>query len=171
MRTKTINLYQYDELSEEAKEKALEKLADINIDYGWWRSTYEDAEIIGLKIIEFDIDRTSFCHGDFICTARDCADKLIKEHGKQCETYKTAKAYIAEYEMAEKNLEHDEYGDIASYKEEQLLDDITNEFKRSLLEDYSIILRKEYEYLTGKEAIEESIRANEYEFDENGKLQ
>ena len=32
------------------------------------------------------------------------------------------------------------------------------------------MLRNEYEYLTSEEAVIESIRANEYEFTEDGKL-
>ena len=47
---------------------------------------------------------------------------------------------------------------------------IEDEFLKSLLEDYSIILQKEYEYQTSEEAIIESIKANDYEFTEDGKL-
>ena len=44
------------------------------------------------------------------------------------------------------------------------------EFLKSILEDYSIILQKEYEYLTSREAVEETIEANDYHFTENGNL-
>jgi hypothetical protein len=44
------------------------------------------------------------------------------------------------------------------------------EFLKSLLEDYRIILSKEYDYLTSRESIIETIEANEYEFDENGNI-
>ena len=40
MRTININLYKYDELSPQAKEKALEHYSDINTDYEWWDCTY-----------------------------------------------------------------------------------------------------------------------------------
>jgi len=49
-------------------------------------------------------------------------------------------------------------------------DDLDADFLKSLLEDYRIILSKEYDYLTGEEAIKETIQANEYEFTEGGKL-
>ncbi len=41
-------------------------------------------------------------------------------------------------------------------------------FLNSLIEDYSIILQKESEYLMSNEAIIETIEANEYEFKANG---
>lgn len=40
------------------------------------------------------------------------------------------------------------------------LDDLDNEFLHNLLEDYRIMLNKEYDYLTSCEAIVESIDAN-----------
>ena len=39
-----------EKLSDKAKQKAIEKFYDINVDYDWWDSVYEDAKNIGLKI-------------------------------------------------------------------------------------------------------------------------
>ena len=60
MRYEKIKVYEFNELSEEAKEKAIEKLWNINVDYEWWDCVYDDAENIGLKIKEFDLDRGSY---------------------------------------------------------------------------------------------------------------
>jgi hypothetical protein len=49
-------------------------------------------------------------------------------------------------------------------------EDIDANFLRSLLEDYRIMLQKEYEYLTSEETIIETIEANEYEFTEKGEM-
>jgi hypothetical protein len=49
-------------------------------------------------------------------------------------------------------------------------DDLENEFKNNLLEEYANILQLECEYLQSEEAIKETIEANEYEFDEDGNL-
>lgn len=57
MKTKSYNVYKFNELSEESQQKAIENLYDINVDYDWWESTHEDAKTIGLEITEFDIDR------------------------------------------------------------------------------------------------------------------
>ena len=63
MKTLTINLYQFSELSDEAKEKAISNLSDINVDFDWWTNTYEDAARIGLKITSFDLDRNCVLFG------------------------------------------------------------------------------------------------------------
>lgn len=53
MKTKTITLYSFDELSDDAKEKAIDKLYNLNVDYEWWDSTFDDAKRIGLEIRGF----------------------------------------------------------------------------------------------------------------------
>ena len=95
MRTIETVVYNFDELSEEAKKKAIESMADINVDYEWYEFIYE-----------FD-----------------------KE-----------------------------------------LDTLEYNFQQSLSEDYLSMLKKEYEYKTSEEAIIETIKANDYEFTEDGKL-
>ena len=57
METRTCNVYTFEELSPEGQRKAIERYYDINVDHEWWRYTYDDAEDIGLKITEFDLDR------------------------------------------------------------------------------------------------------------------
>ena len=170
MRTEIItrNLYKFKELSDDAKDKAIEKLWDINVDYDWWQWTYDDAEEIGLKLTRFDLDR-SYCKGEFINTAENVAQKIIENHGDTCETYKDAQNYLKELEAAiAKNLEENADCD---YPEDYLdIEEINDDFLNALLEDYRIILQKEYDYLTSREAIIETIEANEYEFDEDGNL-
>ena len=172
MRTEMIEkkFYKFDELSEKAKEYVIEKLWDINVDFNWWQFTYEDAENIGLKINEFDLDRGSYVKGDFIETAEDVANLIIKNHGEKCETYQTAKNYLKDLsELTAKNL----IDNAAEEFPEDFLDteNIDKEFLRSLCEDYRIMLQHEYEYKTSEEAIKETIEANDYEFDEEGNLQ
>lgn len=171
MRTETItrNLYKFEELSDDAKYKAIEKLWDINVDYDWWQWTYEDAEEIGLKLTEFDLDRGQYCKGYFIDTAEHTAKKIIKNHGDTCETYKDAQNYLSDLENAiTKNLEENVDCD---YPEDCLdTEEIDDDFLKELLEDYRIILRNEYDYLTSREAIIETIEANDYEFLEDGTL-
>ena len=164
MKTIQVNLYQFSELSENAKEKAISKLSDINIDFDWWSYLYEDAERIGLKIKEFDLDRNRYCKGEFIDTAMETANKIILEHGENCETYKTAKMFLSDLNGLTSKFE-----DIQDCPEDEI-EDCENEFLKSLCEDYSIMLQNECEYLQSSEAIIETIEANEYDFDENGNL-
>lgn len=167
MRIKTINLYQFSELSEKAKEKAISNLSDINVDYDWYDCTYMDAENIKLKITGFDIDRANYCKGEFMETAPETAELIIVSHGKECETYKTAKEFLTAFNtLIELTEDKPEIEDV----NEEEIEALQDEFLKSLLEDYHIILTKEYEYLTGEEAIIATIEANEYDFLEDGTM-
>ena len=161
--------FKFNELTEEGQEKAIEGLWDINVDYEWWDFTYEDAENIGLKIEGFDIDRGAYCEGKFIGDALECAEKIVKEHGETCGTYADARAYLKERADIEQHAVIDEWGQF-DLKTDDKLDALTNEFLKSLLEDYRIQLRENYDYYTGREAVIETINANEYEFTREGNL-
>jgi hypothetical protein len=161
MRIKETKVYEFAELTDEARDKAIEKLYDINVDNDWWDSISDDASTIGLEIEEFDIDRGSYCRGRFTKTAVEVARSILENHGETCETYKTAEQYIKQW---------DEVDALTPDDEDLNTEEIDEEFLKSLCEDYRMILTKEYEYLTTREAIIETIEANEYEFDENGNI-
>lgn len=165
MKTVSINVYSFSELSEEAKQKALSKLADINFDYAWWDDIYEDAKCIGLKITSFDLDRNRHCKGEFLWDAKEVAKAIISEHGESCSTYETAKNFLKEIAPLYQKEENLDYRD---YDLEGEISDLENEFLSSLCEDYSMILQRDYEYRYSEEAIIETIEVNEYEFTENG---
>jgi len=175
MRTEIIEktYYMFDELSEQAKETALNEYRDINIWHDWWEFAYEDAKQIGLKITSFDLDRRRHAEGKFIEDANFCASKIIAEHGETCETYKTAKAFLSDWaELVAKysdGIKLDKVAEDNEYKFDQEADELEAEFLKSLLEDYSINLQNESEYLCSFEAIKEAIEANEYEFTEEGR--
>jgi len=152
MRTILTTVYKFDELTEAGKRKALENLYDINVDFDWWENTYTDAETIGCKITEFDLDRGSYCR--LTCPdAHETARLIVENHGETCETYKLAKEYLKDYnEDGEYQGEHDAA------------------FERALGEEYLSILRQEYEYQTSEEAIKETIEANDYDFTNEGRI-
>ena len=173
MKVRKTNVYDFSELSDEAKENAVLKLADVNIFSDWYENVYYDAEYTALlKITGFDIDRGSYCKGDFIEDAESTAQKIMSEHGKDCETLQTAREYMQNREKLVAKYSDGINTDIVDedneYDFDNDCDELGNEFLRSILEDYRIILSKEYDYLTSKEAITETIEANEYEFDVNG---
>ena len=87
----------------------------------------------------------------------ECIALILENHGENCETYKTAMEYKGRVSTTDED----------GYEEET---DEGAEFLKSLLEDYRIMLQKEYEYKSSREAIEETIRCNEYEFTEDGKF-
>ena len=60
MKTKTITVYEFDDLSDSAKEKAIENVRHGGyMDYEWYDCVYEDAKEIG-KILGIDIDNIYF---------------------------------------------------------------------------------------------------------------
>jgi hypothetical protein len=166
-------VYTFDELSDDAKETAgtngsvthpgkspkdvaREWYRDGALDYDWWDFTYEDAASVGLKITAFDYRRVE---GEFLWPAADVANAILKNHGKDCETFTSAANFLAECAT----IQHDE--------EEggNRLTDAEAEFLRDLCEDYRIMLDKEYEYLLSNECVDDAILANEYTFTINGK--
>jgi hypothetical protein len=170
MRTIRTKVYKFNELSNDAKDAAIESLYDINVDNNWWDFTYDDAENIGLKIKSFDIDRASYVNAEFTLAANEVAQNIFRDHGESCETYKTAQSFMNEWQLVFSEYMNENSDKYESAESEDKLQELENEFLKSLCEDYRIILSKEYDYLTSKEAITETIEANEYEFYSNGKL-
>jgi len=159
MRTIETKIYQFHELSEEAKEKAIQNLSDINVMHQWWEFTCQDAENIGLKITGFELDRNRHCVGEFTIYPTECARLIVENHGETCKTYKIAKNYLEEILVIDETTEDEG---------QEELTDIQDNFLKDLLEEYSSILQQEYEYLTSEDSIIETIEANEYEFTEDG---
>lgn len=165
-RTIRTKVYLFNELSKDAKQKAIETMCCINVDSDWWQSTYEDAANVGLKLTGFDLDRNRHAKGEFTLAANEVAANIFRDHGDMCETYKTAESFMNEWQPVfnEYMTEPDNMTEL-----ETKLIDIEYEFLNSLLEDYSIILQKESEYLQSDDAIQETIEADEYEFTSEGK--
>jgi hypothetical protein len=174
MKTITMNVYKFDELSDEAKEKAVEKLWDINVDHEWWDSIYYNAENIGCKISGFDIDRGSYVALSLEKDIEEVVRLILENHGEETDTFKLAATFQkGRAELVTKysdgvNLE--EVTEDNEYEYDNDADDMEEEFTRALGKEYLSMLRNEYEYLTGREAIIETIEANDYDFTEDGKI-
>lgn len=167
MRTITIStdLYKFDELSEEAKENAINRLRDVNTDYEWHEFIKEDAKQIGLNIRDWDIER--YVNGTFTTSADEVAESILREHGPDCETVRTANGYLETLSEVKRKCKADN-PDEEDWEDFLETTEIDNEFRRSLCEDYRIMLSKEFDYITSDKAIEETILANEWEFTEKG---
>lgn len=161
MRTIRTKVYKFNELSEQAKDTAVMELSDINVmDDFYVETNMEDAKEIGLVIKTLDDNSPN--KGYFIGTAQECANAILQNHGINCATYKSAQYFIKQIDELYPDMDGDEIEEEINHLEEEFLNDI--------LEDYRIMLNKEYEYLTSKEAIIETIEANEYDFTKDGKL-
>lgn len=155
MKTKTINVYQYSELKDNAKEKANQWFLEGEDLQFQWECMQEDAKNVG---IELKGTHNGSMKGSLLLDFSQVLANILKEHGESCETWKTAKKYKNEYSK----LTEEEINDC---KDEELRE----EFLQSILEDYRIMWEKEEEYCRSQEYISEMMEANEYEFDENGK--
>jgi len=174
MRTIEVNLYTFEELSDEAKEKALDKLRHINIDYDWWEGVYMHAENVGIKIKHFDTGRPWSIGIELQDSACEVARKIIAEHGKACGTYKTAEKFLADWAELVKQYSDGINTEIVAedneYEFDNEADELEKEFRRDIGHEYLTILQKEEEYLSSDEAVKETILANEYEFNEEGEM-
>lgn len=163
METRTYKVYKFKELTEEQQRKVIERYADINVDYEWWDSTYEDAKTVGVKIDGFDLGGRQSIEGELLGSVIETIKAVKENHGKTCETYKTAQRYEKE---AKRLFKLDDY----TGEDYTAQENLNHEFLNDILEDYRIILQKEYEYLTTREAIIETLEANDYDFTESGKI-
>lgn len=178
--TKTITLYSFDELSEQAQDKAIESLSDVNVDHDWWDCICQDAANIGLRIKEFDLYRNTI-KGDLTEYSLDVCKSI--RINQDCDTFKTGanyhKAYIAAFmewhgtqtQQSDPSTSHWKPVDwLAEFKYQDEAQEIEADLTKALLEDYMIILKKEYDWLTSREEIVSTIKANEYFFKEDGTL-
>jgi hypothetical protein len=195
MRTVTTSklVYSYDKLPEDTKQKALENLYDINVDYSDWYDL-EDFIEVG-KCLGITVDKV-YCsgfssQGDGACFEgfyqyRKQSVKAIKSFAPQdtelhriaqglqdlqrtafyqlCASVKHRGHYYHEF-CTEITVETQDNG-YATADQESELSDLLRDYMRWIYRQ----LNAEYDYCTSREAIEETIACNSYEFDENGNL-
>ena len=224
MRIKQTKVYQYDELSDEAKEKARGWYRDVNCDDTYWSESVTDdaatiAEFLGLDIAQTDYKTMGgetkykptvyfsgfWSQGDGACVegtwrASDVKVDKLKEHAPQdeelhrivdglaeiakeypdgsftvkhsgpyphsgcthfnielpCEAFDEAEYCSPEYKRLDEKISGDE----------ETLRELARDFMNWIYRQ----LEKEWDYQNSDEQVEESIRANEYEFLENGTM-
>lgn len=200
MKTKTINIYTFDELSESAKEKAREWYRDGALDYDWWDFIYEDADNVA-KLLGIEISRKGskgqtleiwfhgfYCQGDGSSFAGSYsyakgAPIKIREHAPQdTELHRIAD----QLQALQRRHFYRLCAEITSYRDTSIRVEVYNSENRyadipdeqeltDLLNDFNAWifrqLETEYEYLMSDETVDESIQANEYEFTEEGEIQ
>ena len=183
-------LYKFDELSTQAKERAITSFQedDSYLDYEWYEYTVEDfttiLELIGYYNIKCYF--SGFCsQGDGACFSarfgrkKRCLEK-VKSLGvdkKILDIVEKIQSEIPlheEYEIKHSGRYQHEYCTNVYYlgdnnKAEQL-DERFLELSRQLMRILYRKLNDEYDYLNSSEAIIEYIIANDYEFTEDGIL-
>jgi hypothetical protein len=171
MKTIQLNLYPFAELSESVKEKVIEDHFYINVSHAWWGFIYDDAETAGLKITGFDFDRGNYCNAEFTQDAIKCASLVITNHGEQTDTYQTAQSFREKRDKIviewPKEIDGD-WKDIDGLDE--ALDKLEDRFLTTMCRRYLEFLTACYDELISKEAIIETLIANDYFFTADGEL-
>lgn len=169
MRTIKTTVYLYDELDEKAQAKVREEWMDVSLAYDWRNNIYEDAERIGLKISECNIDHGSYLLGVWAQTPMEVAQAIVENHSEICKTYKLARTFLdVVKDLPENDSEEAFIPDF--HIPENKREELEEEFSKSIKQAYLDILRDEYEYLTSDEQVAEAIRANGYAFTADGEI-
>ncbi len=185
--TKVYKVYEFDELSQEAKDKVIEKLRYINVeDFDWWEDdgllelTPEQAkkahitdaeyktEIFRFKKIYFDLDRAHYIQFPDLQVNNEVAFYkwlgIPKRLQNKIDTYNFDSAYkqgntSIEFYTGEKTTDSEDH--ILTNAEDKFSDWMEEALRR---------LQANYDYLTSDESIIETIEANDYHFLEDGTM-
>lgn len=183
-------VYTYDELSKEAKQVAVNEHRDINVDHGWWDFVYEDVKTIA-ALMGIDIDNIFFSgfwsKGDGACFEGSYAYKAgsvaaVKQHAPLDEELHRIVEGLAAlqrtwfYQITASFKHQGHYnhrycttfylgGTFNEEAEAELI-----ELIRDLMYWTYRQLESNYEALTTDEAVAETIKANEYDFTEDGEI-
>ena len=189
IQTTTKEVYTYDELPEDAKQRVLDKNWDINVDSDWWydydgKTGFSSAEIkkyrldaehcddlLTYKKLYFNIDR-----GDYIqfVDAEFKHDETARKFlGVPKKLWEEVNWTILDQPFRNSNTrlayEANDYEKAFTDKQIEILDRAVERFADKIAEALKG-LRNSYEYSTSREAIEETIKANDYEFDIDGNI-
>lgn len=172
METVEQKAYKFDELSDEAKEKALNNLRHINVGWNWCHSVLNKANELGIVITSIDLEFGSI-DGFLKEEIPTVADNIIKNYSKDSQLYNIAICYKNKYREIIK--QYDGSTDIVlEWKNtetiEKEIDDLEKEFSREVLKAYLAEIRDEYDYQVSNEAVKDTIRKKGYLFTESGEL-
>lgn len=197
MKTVCIECRQFHEWDEKVQQRILDKHYDINTDHGWWKYTYDDAKNIG-ELMGIEIENIYFSgfssQGDGACfegyyrykkgsvkevKAYAPTDERLHRIAERLHDLQKGHFYGLTANVKQYGHYSHEYcteidvsknGDYLStereYEAEKELIDILRDYMRWIYRQ----LEAEYYFQTSKEAIIETLKANEYEFDQWGKI-
>ena len=190
MQTKTYDVYKYDELPEKVQDKVIEKQWDINVDSDFW---YDYDGKTGFSSKEIEKYRLGFEHSDDLLTYKKLyfdidRDWYIQFVDAQFKHDETARKFLGipkrlwDETCFRVNDQPGRYGNTRLEYEEgynrekdftakqiEILDRAVERFADKI-EEALRNLQNGYEYLTSREAIEETIRLNEYDFTLDGDI-
>lgn len=190
MKTKTIELYEYEELPEDIKEKVLQENRHINVEDSWWYEPVEDEwkerlEAEGFRGVKIafsgffsqgdgasftaeSVELPTFCKANKALTRFKALFKL--EYLSAC-VKRTSAHYVHENTVrgdveTEWLIETDKCYTLRGELESTLTQRV-RELSKQIYRD----LESEYYYMTSDEAVIDTLESNEYTFRINGKME
>jgi hypothetical protein len=164
MRKIEINLYKFEELSEEAQAKAI-KNHQLHSEYEWWDSILINAEESGVIIESFDTDKEDISVS-FKWEAHDVANALVKFWGADSDIGKIGQAFIDDraklYDYHEEEFSQPQ--NTLEEEEDSLVDYFHSDVSHYFLKQ----LRDELEWIESDEYAREYLSDMDYDFMEDG---
>jgi len=195
--TSVKTVYNFSELSEEAKEHVIETLHDINTDSNYWHDSTIDQFHSILNILGFNYTKIYYSgfwsQGDGACFTCDSFNyqagsikELKKEYPQWVELHEFLDTFMAALKKYFYNIDIKLTHSGMYYHENSVSTDITinrdgawisdegHELFEDILRDFMRLIYKsleeEHDYLSSKESIIETIECNEYEFTAEGDM-
>ena len=181
MREMNVTVYSFAELSDDAKERALNAFRCSNVEFNWYEDTFDTirtaGKLLGLEIDDIHFDTDLYCIFDAhyryvrgasaaVCKGFSWADDL---HKVAKDLQALQRRYFYSLSCAVTKGRSMNYYRCFRFGEDYECEDLGD-----ILDDFAhwarILLRDEYEWLTSDEAVKEIIIINEHEFTEDGKL-
>ncbi len=172
--TRKYTIYKLSELPEDAKQKALESLYDINVNYDDWNEPVKEDLIEDLKKIGIEFDKVYYDLDRRYWYAYLDKPKIInsslflKSAGIDLRT-KEAKETIEHILIDTKHYGGGQAKNIILGGHTEI-DEKLEALFNDKIEDFLTDSEKNYEYLTSEKFIIETIECNDYDFTEDGKL-
>jgi hypothetical protein len=160
MKTIEVTLYKFDELSDKAKEFAVQDNIHILTDFGsyWDEILIWQLKDVGISVERCDLNRREI-EVDFYEDLNDLCANVVKNF-KGSEIAEMFANYLTSVEA---QLAFDE-------TDEDMLEDMEMVFIYDLKCELLNMFQREYDYLTDADVIADYLLGNEFDFDINGKI-
>ena len=181
MREMTTMVYSFNELSDDAKKRALNAFRDINVEFDWWDGAYDTIRTAG-RLLGLDIDRIHF--DTYLYCIFNADYEYVRGAVKAIQAEFPHATDLHDVARKLQDLQRRHFYSLSCavtegrsmnyYRCFRFGEDYECEDLGDIIDDFAywawILLCDEYEWLTSDEAVKEAIEANEYEFDEDGEL-
>lgn len=172
MKTVTINVYQFNELSPIAQSNAIESLGKINVADGWDKDILKEIVALGALNVTYELLTESYCNIDFaepdnnnmpvkIPLYNEIAKYIIENHDKTTKSYLVTKAFLDAANHIAKTS--DKFVDLE-------IETLEQTFKEMLESHYFIVLKEEYNLRTSEKEVIKTLQTHKFEFTINGRL-